>query len=428
MTEEASLRFERYQLTDDIDHRLEPKRDRDRLMFSYAVQRLGGVCQVASVVDGHVFHNRLTHTLEMAQLGRRLAERLLDLAPASLDLKVHLDPDIVEASCLAHDTGHPPFGHEGESALNACMEVGPQVDGFEGNAQAFRIVNAIEPYRPNLIGLNLTRATLKALTKYPRYSATGEKKYSWYSTEAPVVEWMYGGDFQMRTIEADIMDLADDIAYAAHDLMDFTRAKVIPLYSLLNSRDSMDYVYAQFLKARTRHAKRLDPISLGELMRSVIELNHEYDGSRMQKAQLRQSSSNIIKYFRDEMGVASDDKGFPQIVFSDDARSQLAFFKFLTEFFAQEYDQILSQRMGYNKIVRTIHFAVSESLANGRPAPVPRGEIDTFSKLSEVMGVDQASKRSASDFVCSLTDLQAVSIYQRIEGISSATFLRYSDG
>src|SRR5262245_24256313 len=118
------------------DDRSPAQKDRDRIVYTSAFRRLAKVTQVVAADNGHVFHNRLTHSLQVAQVGRRLAEKLARKSQDVIDRAEGLDPDIVEAACLAHDLGHPPFGHIAEEELNDLA--GMSIDGFEGNAQSFR--------------------------------------------------------------------------------------------------------------------------------------------------------------------------------------------------------------------------------------------------------------------------------------------------
>ncbi|NMH82010.1 deoxyguanosinetriphosphate triphosphohydrolase family protein [Pseudonocardia xinjiangensis] len=234
--------------------------DRDRIVASPFFARLAGVTQVVSPTgSGLLVHNRLTHSLQVAQVARAIAERLTgDPAAAPVvDRLGGLDADVVEAAALAHDLGHPPFGHLGEQVLDRlARERLGLPDGFEGNAQSFRIVTTIDLHGPGGTGLDLTAAVRAAVLKYPwsrrghpdpHPSAAalpprgagplpgapeaGSAKFSAYATElddlrASRAAFGRVGPWQ-QTVEAAVMDIADDIAYAIHDVEDFHRVGVL---------------------------------------------------------------------------------------------------------------------------------------------------------------------------------------------------------
>ena len=217
------------------DHRRPAERDRDRILYTSAFRRLAQVTQVVAANNAHVFHNRLTHSLQVAQVGRRIAEWLSSRQSELAAEAEGLDPNVVEAACLAHDLGHPPFGHIAEQELNSlCQDIG----GFEGNAQSFRIVTKLAFRSPSYAGINLTRATLCALLKYPwlrGQNPAKPKKWGAYNTENDdftfARELMSSTNLQ-RSVEAELMDWADDVTYCVHDLEDFYRAGRIPLHLL----------------------------------------------------------------------------------------------------------------------------------------------------------------------------------------------------
>ncbi|MFC9999391.1 deoxyguanosinetriphosphate triphosphohydrolase family protein [Nocardia sp. NPDC127526] len=234
--------------------------DRDRIIASPFFARLGGVTQVVSASGSSLLHNRLTHSLKVAQVGRAIAERLAadEQVGPLLERLGGCDPDVVEAAGLAHDLGHPPFGHLGEQVLDRlAWERFALPDGFEGNAQSLRIVTSTDAGGPIGIGLDLTAAVRAAILKYPwtRLSHpdphprdmadpprgasapadapdSGSSKFSVYITEldemaqarAPFAGKLAGWQ---QTVEASVMDIADDIAYAIHDLEDFHRIGVL---------------------------------------------------------------------------------------------------------------------------------------------------------------------------------------------------------
>lgn len=211
------------------DQRTAFQRDRDRILYSSALRRLAGVTQVVGVAHGHVFHNRLTHSLKVAQVGRRLSEKLLREAAGRWPSKpAALDPEVVEAACFAHDLGHPPFGHTGEVALDSCLKAAGCPEGYEGNAQSFRIITRLATRRQDESGLNLTRATLNAVLKYPwlhKPKGKQSRKFGAYRSEKKLFSFarkLTTGSEQ--SVEASVMDWSDDITYSVHDLEDFYRA------------------------------------------------------------------------------------------------------------------------------------------------------------------------------------------------------------
>lgn len=239
------------------DGRSEVAKDRDRLIHSSAFRRLQGKSQIVGVEVGDFFRTRITHSLECAQIGRAIASAVAhnDDWASVVEDPLHL-PDLVEAACLAHDLGHPPFGHNGEQALRTKMQ---KYAGalFEGNAQSFRLVTFIEskffgptqtgsPDEDRWVGLDLTRTTLRALVKYPIIESSDLNseeypKFGAYRDPADIAyfDWAWAGSRPSKTLAASIMDVADDIAYAVHDFEDGAWAGMIPLHDLLRENEHL---------------------------------------------------------------------------------------------------------------------------------------------------------------------------------------------
>ena len=199
------------------------ERDRSRILHSGAFRRLQGKTQVFAPSESDFYRTRLTHSLEVAQIGKGLA------------LRLGADVDLVESACLVHDIGHPPFGHAGESELKRLMETN---GGFEANAQNLRVLAHLESKSVDYEGLNLSRATIDGQLKYKDRFRYGLEKFV-YEEDGEVVSWaaekasshfMEPGN-QLRSFECQIMNLADDIAFSVHDLEDSIHAGYIDVYS-----------------------------------------------------------------------------------------------------------------------------------------------------------------------------------------------------
>jgi dGTPase len=262
------------------------ERDRARVLHSSALRRLAAKTQVVSVDAGDFPRTRLTHSLECAQIGRELGRTL------------GCDPDLVDAACLAHDLGHPPFGHNGESAL-AVVAAG--CGGFEGNAQSLRLLARLEAKVPGA-GLNLTRATLDATLKYPWLAGkgpAGTSKFGAYEQDAEVFDWIrLGAPAGRLCLEAQVMDWADDVAYSVHDLEDGLQAGLITLAALRDPaqrRAIAQLTATDYCTPGTVTGAELDEVFTGLLGLDCWPT--EIDGGPRSMAALKNLTSELIGRF-----------------------------------------------------------------------------------------------------------------------------------
>jgi len=328
------------------DERNDAQRDRDRILFCSAFRRLSSVTQVVAPNELHTIHNRLTHSLKVAQIGKGLADRLIKKYEKEREIFNEvggLDPFVVEAAGLAHDLGHPPFGHVAETELNALVSRGLDLsnsaeleddanrdpgssdsraesskkipglaDGFEGNAQTFRIVTTLAArfYDKDKRGLDLTRATLCAILKYPwtRGMENEKRKYKkWgsYNSEQESLVWarmIAPEGNEIKSLEAALMDWADDIAYAVHDLEDFYRAGLIPLDRLVHSPSERDRFLSKEIERQRRDYGAVDEADLKQrfhhLMR-ILPFVGPFRGTHHERAMLRAFTSLLISQYMD---------------------------------------------------------------------------------------------------------------------------------
>jgi dGTPase len=264
--------------------RTEFMRDRARVIHSAALRRLAAKTQVAVPWENDFQRTRLSHSLECAQIGRELGESL------------GADPDLLETACLSHDMGHPPFGHNGEEAL---AEVAAPCGGFEGNAQSFRLLTRIEAKTVNpagkSIGLNLTRASLDAATKYPWSRTENPRKFGVYDDDTEIFYWVReGAPAGRKCIEAQIMDWSDDCAYSVHDLEDAIFAGQIRVSDF--DRD-FDILFQEMVDGYKSDATK------SEVADALIRLQKlscwpvSFDNSHKSLARLKDTTSQLIGRF-----------------------------------------------------------------------------------------------------------------------------------
>jgi dGTPase len=385
-------------------------RDRARLLHSSALRRLAAKTQVLSPTVGLDFaRNRLTHSLEVAQVGRELAGSL------------GLAPDVVDTACLAHDLGHPPFGHNGERAL---AEWAHDVGGFEGNAQSLRLLTRLEPkvFGPDdePYGLNLTRASLDASCKYPWGPAdavsdpSGRAKFGYYPEDAPAFAWLRAGaPEKRRCIEAQVMDLADDIAYSVHDFEDAVVAGSVDLAALRSNAAQRDVVGAMYAWV----GGAFDQDELVEALHRLRAMQPwilEWDGSRRAHGALKNLTSQLIGRFAGAATQATR-RAHPAatlVRFGADVevprgiQAEIAALKGVVAAFVMAHNTRQPIYVQQRELL--------QELADALLAEPAR--MDTAFRTDwELAGDDRARKRVVVDQVASLTDQSALVWHARLK-------------
>ena len=437
----------------DQDVRTPAQKDRDRILYTSAFRRLAGVTQVVSPSEGHVFHNRMTHTLEVAQIGRRLAEKLLqDRADARghVNQAGGLDPDVVEAGALVHDLGHPPFGHVAESELQRLLDAHcPYLSGsFEGNAQSFRIATKLAVHRAspgdpsqNYPGLNLTRATLNAALKYPWQRGRDglhHRKWGVYETEAGDFAWSRRGVFargEGRALEADLMDWADDVAYSVHDLEDFYRAGLIPLDRLVAQGNSERDQFWQRYRERLHREGGADGQATDELrvvfdrlmeLISTFGIAEPFDDSRLHRGYLRHMTAVFIDRYINAPHLRTPPNNDGSWAELDEAlEREVRLLKALTWEYVIDGPALATQQRGQRRVIRGLFLDFARATRRREDwKTFPRPYQEELARVEDA-GEDVEARRirTVVDFIASMTEQQALRVYQRISGHAPGSIL-----
>jgi dGTPase len=379
------------------------QRDRARVLHSAALRRLAAKTQVVEVGSGDFPRTRLTHSLECAQIGRESAAVL------------GCDPDLVDAACLAHDLGHPPFGHNGESAL-ATFAAG--CGGFEGNAQSLRLLTRLEAKVPGA-GLNLTRATLDATLKYPWPARPGQVKFGVYADDAEVFAWIRSGaPPEKLCLEAQLMDWADDVAYSVHDLEDGLQAGLITLGAL---RDPAEQKTVAALTADDYCAPGSVTVDeLCDVFAGLLALPcwpAAFDGSLVSLAGLKNLTSELIGRFCSSAQAATLGARPPgvrltryaaDLVVPRQQRLECALLKGVTA-------QYVMTRAGAAQTQARERELIAE-LAAAVLAGAPGALEPVFRAAFAAAGSDEDRLRVVVDQIASLTDTSAIAWHGRLCG------------
>jgi len=381
--------------------RTEFARDRARIIHSFALRRLAAKTQVAVPWATDFPRTRLSHSLECAQVGRELGAAL------------GADPDLMEGACLAHDIGHPPFGHNGEEALN---QIAASCGGFEGNAQSIRLLIRLEAKTVlpdgKSIGLNLTRASLDAATKYPWSRAVNARKFGVYEDDLEIFNWYRSGVESGKTsMEAQIMDWSDDVAYSVHDLED----------SLVSGQIKLDQLSTDLPKLfKVAQQMYLADISESEMQSALAALQklscwpRYYDGTHRSLARLKDLASQLIGRFAQAAEVATQEKYGDgdltrynaNLVVPRAQRVEVALLKSMAGHYVINASD---SQIRYGEQQRLLTELV-EAILESAPTTLESFFLQDWQNAQ----TDQARLRVVIDQVASLTDPGAVALHKRL--------------
>lgn len=427
------------------DYRTRSECDRDRILYCSAFRRLAYVTQVTAPESGHSFHSRLSHSLKVAQVGRRNAERLIQLAAAgaitgsAAKTVQSLDPAAVEASCLAHDLGHPPFGHITEEVLRDCARDYIQDDGiFEGNAQSFRIITRLAQ-RAGGEGLDLTRQTLLGTLKYPWHwrrqdpLGSGQRERKWGYYKADAAEYKFArkysaGKDEARerpelALEALIMEWADDLTYAVHDVDDFFRAGLIPLHRLGDSKDDEVKRLTTLLEATQDADPKGWPnnYSVSDLLGAIgvisgLAPTGAYQHTIDHRRRMRRFGSDLITRYLGAFRVEDDPEKSGKIRVSVDPSivREVEALKLLVRVYVILRPGLAVVQHGQQRIIRELfdeYFRASDEGDDGDRRLFPPGTRQTLDN-----GPNEVPYRARAvvDLIAGLTEETAIELHRRI--------------
>lgn len=381
------------------------ERDRARVVHAAASRRLAAKTQVVGPQSDDFVRNRLTHSLEVAQIARDLARAL------------GCHPDITETAALAHDLGHPPFGHNGEQVLDRLSE---PCGGFEGNAQTLRILARLEAKtfdaEGHSVGLNLTRATLDACTKYPWLRDAPGTKFGAYADDLPVFEWMRDGRTDRRKcVEAQVMDLADDVAYSVHDVEDGVVADRIDLGRL----DSAEERRAVWQTVREWY---LPDVADDQLEEALAGLRSQaswpttsYDGTRRSLANLKNVTSDLIGRFcggvqaamLEAYGSESFVRYRADLIVPEQTLVEISVLKGIAAHYVMRSDERIETMARQQELMAELFAALIDRPDRLDPA---------FAQDHAEAADDAAGLRVVIDQLASLTDASALGWHHRLVG------------
>lgn len=473
------------------------------MLYTEAFRRLSGVSQVAYTGETELYHDRLSHSLKVAQVGRRIAEYLEDEAAEN---DVPLSADVVETAALAHDIGHPPFGHPAERELDKLLKEKGVTEGFEGNAQSLRVLSHVavhpetetlredpkrntssavdtqeasegqdsatdgeaprsEPHeepseaddggsRKDPRGINLTRASINATIKYPwkrsaepgcenEWGEDESEKFGRYSSERDVFNWAREGfNSKRRCLEAEIMDWADDLVYAVHDVEDFYRAGVIPLEQILRPKTSERTEFIEGYLPDEDESADEDQFDSREEIENWLDIiseycgiDREFTGTRHDRMRLNDLAAWLIgRFVGDDKDVGhgisiNPDPGTGERYFDVDnqLRKEVGVLKYMLIKYVLDNPSLQAQRRGERKVIEGLFNILYKAVS-----PECEENVDIIhhpfrneAKTLEKHGTLTERSRLVTDIITSMTEQQAIRLHKRLTGDTPGSLQEY---
>ncbi len=427
------------------DHRHPTERDRDRVLHSAAFRRLQGKTQVFGIGQADFYRTRLTHSVEVAQIARAIAHNLLVEQPL---LDRCLSPELAEAVAMAHDLGHPPFGHAGEQTLDACMRevssrsrrTGKKALRFEGNAQTFHILVAAEPKSPDYPGLNLTRATLAGVMKYPYEQDARNGKFI-FPSDLPMAQWALErggtilktqgrpGRHKLRTsIACQVLDWADDCAYSVHDVEDALQAQ------FLHPGDLEDAAFARRVYNRyeeTWEEETAPKLGLAEVQQRLLDLQKRIRlrGGGDERAHRKAAMRNILNDLITSVSVREFPRGRRadfswRLIVPPEARILSVLCKSVIWEAVITDPRVAAMSTKGRELLRDLfHLLMEEVLEKNSVALFPRYYRPIIEESLE--GGQMEAARAVCNFLALLTDMDALRFHSLLRGSKSSSIFDF---
>jgi dGTPase len=393
--------------------------DKGRIIHSAAFRRLQGKTAVLGVGERDFYRTRLTHSLEVAQLGRGLCEEVAgDVEP---------DPDLVEAICLAHDIGHPAFGHSGERHLDKIL--GAEHGGFGANPQNLRIVASLEPKYEN-VGLDLTRATLDGLVKYPElYDSQKQQKGKFtYASDQALLEWIKEGVKQphAKPLEGQLADWADQMAYSVNDIEDVVRAGLLSFVEMRSRAEDISVrAEEKYKEARIERGEAEDPTPSMISRDAIVALADEFEERFAAPKTLRERKVNLKKWTSDTIKSLRKDSRIQDLENSE--RSERYTFELKITAEAEAKVAVL-KATAFVLIFKDPRVTTLEA----KGGHILKTLFDVLSKNTDLLPLDfqeliktgkfGSNERLVADFIGGMTDRYAYLYYSRLFQPGSGSF------